>query len=93
MNEINHSPLKTFPNWFKIFLSYLLAGTPPYIMMTPALFDHLRARGVPVWFMTVNREKELDLAIKYGATCVLSDRGGWLIDLMKEKGKSLKKIE
>jgi hypothetical protein len=62
-------------------------------MLSPSLFEHLRARGVPVWFMLVNSERELDLAHKNGATAVLTDRAGWLIERMKERQICFEKID
>lgn len=92
MNEIESSPLKTLPKWIKILISYLFYGSPPYIMMSSSLFQHLRARGIPVWFMFVNTDRELDLANKYGATAALTDRADWLINRMKERNIHFKKI-
>jgi glycerophosphoryl diester phosphodiesterase len=62
-------------------------------MLAPALFEHLRSRGIPVWFMLVNEERELELAHKYGATGVLTDRPRWLTERMQERKIRFKKIE
>ena len=35
-------------------------------MMAPSLFSHLRARGIPVWFLGVNNEADLHLAVEAG---------------------------
>lgn len=39
------------PHWLQVFLSYLLHGTPPSLLLTPVLFAHLRRRGIPVWYV------------------------------------------
>lgn len=93
MDQLNHSPLKGLPEYLRVLVSYLFAGKPPYIMLAPQLFEHLRARGIPVWFMLVNHEKELDIAYKNGATAVLTDRGGWLVEKMREKNIHFQKIQ
>lgn len=36
--------------------------------------------GVPLWCWTVNREAQLETALKYGAQAVMSDRAGWLME-------------
>lgn len=77
--------LKNFPEWFKLFLSYVFIGKPPTMMVAPGLFAHLRKRGVPVWFLGVNEEVELDLAITTGATGVLTDRPNWACHMMRNK--------
>jgi glycerophosphoryl diester phosphodiesterase len=62
-------------------------------MLAPGLFEHLRARGIPVWFMLVNDERELDLAHKHGATAVLTDRPRWVKERMRERNIRFQKIE
>ena len=47
--------------------------------MAPSLFTHLRARGIPVWFLGVNNESDLQLAVQAGATAVLTDRVNWAV--------------
>ena len=37
------------PVWFRHGLAYLFRGRPPYPMVAPGLFDHLRERGIPTW--------------------------------------------
>ncbi len=66
------------PEYIKVFLSYIFKGKPPYIMINQALFSHLKRRGIHVWFLGVNNSKELDIAVKSGATAVLTDRPIWL---------------
>lgn len=51
-----------------------MAGKPPSAMAVPQLYTHLRNRGIPVWFLGVNSEEELQAAQALGATGVLSDR-------------------
>lgn len=66
--------LKGAPQWLLRFLAFCLRGKPPAAFIQPALFAHLRARGMPVYFLGVNSERELMIALKAGATGVLSDR-------------------
>lgn len=65
------------PDIIKQLLAYALAGKPPYLMLAPKLFAHLRRRGIPVWFLGVNDESDLKLAVKSGATAILTDRISW----------------
>lgn len=60
-------------------------GRPPYLMISKKLFTHMRRRGIPVWFLGVNNEIDLQLAIDYGATAVLTDRIQWLHETLKAK--------
>lgn len=55
-------------------------------MIAPSLFRQLRLRGIPVWFLGVNTEQELQLAMASGATAVLTDRVRWLLGEMKDRG-------
>ena len=61
-------------------------------MVAPKLFAHLRSRGIHVWFLGVNTEEDLQLAVQSGATAVLTDRIRWLKQTMKEKNLKFKKI-
>lgn len=81
----NEEALKNLPDFVKQFVAWLLKGRPPHIMLQPDLFLHLRRRGVPTWFMTVNNEDDLLLAIRSGATGVLTDRPAHIARLMEEK--------
>lgn len=74
--------LKGVPGWVHHLLAFLFQGKPPYPMLAPRLFAHLRRRGVQVWFLGVNSEADLRLAVKAGATAVLTDRIHWLTETM-----------
>lgn len=75
LEKIRHEKaLKGMPDWFHSGLSYLFQGRPPRPMLAPALFSHLRKRGMPVWFLGVNSEEDLKLASDAGATGFLTDR-------------------
>ena len=52
-----------FPLWAKHALAYVFRGRPPAPMVAPALFAHLRERGIPVWFLGVNSESDLKLCV------------------------------
>ncbi len=80
------------PLWFQKFIAFVFAGSPPYPMVAPGLFAHLRRRGVQVWFMGINNEKDLDLAVRSGATGVLTDRINWLEKTIREKNIVFEKI-
>ena len=84
--------LKGAPDWFKKVLAFLFQGKPPYAMIAPKLFRHLRKRGIPVWFLGVNDETDLNTAINSGATGVLTDRINWLSKIVKEKNLKFCKI-
>lgn len=54
-------------------LAFILKGKPPYFLQAPSLFTNLRKRGVVVIMMGVNDEEDLKIAIRAGATCILTD--------------------
>ena len=76
--------LKGSPEWFKKVLAFFFRGKPPYAMIAPKLFSHLRKRGMPIWFLGVNDENDVNIALKSGATGVLTDRINWLSKYVKE---------
>jgi len=84
--------LSSFPDWVKQVLAFLFRGRPPAAMVVPKLFTHLRARGIPVWFLGVNSEPDLLLAVQTGATGVLTDRIHWLKNTMQEKNLEFMKV-
>lgn len=93
MERLRHeASLKTVPDWMKQLLAVLFRGRPPTIMIAPALFSHLRQRGIPVWFLGVNNESDLQLAMQSGATAVLTDRVNWLCQQL-EANKGQKKTD
>mmetsp|Transcript_37877 Transcript_37877/g.70568 ORF Transcript_37877/g.70568 Transcript_37877/m.70568 type:complete len:156 (+) Transcript_37877:181-648(+) len=73
------------PGWVHKVLAFLLRGTPPSLLLTPVLFEHLKRRGIPVWVLGVNTVEHLKLAEHLGATGVLSDHPKWLCNAMKEE--------
>lgn len=77
----NEKAMKHVPDWIKRLLAWIFQGRPPHVMVVPKLFRHLRRRGIPVWFLGVNDEKDFDFAVEHGASGVLTDRIGWLCEL------------
>lgn len=82
----NEKSVKMFPDLIKRLLAFLLSGKPPSIMIAPSLFTHLKRRGIPVWFLGCQNEDDLKIAIKAGATAVLTDRPRWLTRFTKQRG-------
>ena len=75
MTRLKHEgALKGLPKWVLYILLLICRGNPPYIFLQKSLFTHLRRRGMPVLFLGVNTEKDLNLAISIGATAILSDK-------------------
>ena len=62
-------------------------------MIAPKLFEHLQKRGIPVWFLGVNDDKDIELALKSGATGVLTDRINWLMSELKCRQESFVEIK
>lgn len=94
MDQIKHEKaLQGLPTWAQRLLAFLFQGKPAYPMLAPALFAHLRRRGVHVWFLGVNAEADLELAVKSGATAVLTDRIHWLKETMSKREWQLAKIQ
>lgn len=84
--------LKSCPDWFKQILAFVFQGKPPHMMIAPLLFDHLRSRGIPVWFLGVNSEKDVLLASSTGATAILTDRVNWIVGYIKENNIKFKHV-
>ncbi len=94
MEKVQHEKATAnLPHFLQRFLCFLFAGKPPYFMVAPGLFAHLRRRGVQVWFVGVNTERELQHAVQAGATGVLTDRIHWLQKTIREKNIVFKHIE
>jgi glycerophosphoryl diester phosphodiesterase len=85
--------IKGFPLWVKHSLAYMFRGRPPRPMVAPKLFTYLRERGIPVWFLGVNNEEDLKLAVESGATAVLTDRVNWAVNSMKTNRLSFRQIK
>lgn len=83
-NVKTEKAFKNSPEIVQRFVAWLMQGKPPKFLMQPELFTHLRRRGIPTWFMTVNTEVELKMAIEAGATGVLTDKPGFIHDLMEK---------
>jgi glycerophosphoryl diester phosphodiesterase len=88
----NERAIADIPDIIKRILAFLLQGHPPYILLCPKLFSHLRRRGIPVWFLNVQTEEELEIAIKAGATAVLTDKVQWLNETMKRRNWRFKEL-
>lgn len=88
----NEQSLSFLPAWVHHLLHLLFRGKPPHLMIVPSLFRQLRLRGIPVWFLGVNTEQELQLARESGATAVLTDRVRWLVREMREQGIRFEEI-
>lgn len=87
MEKVQHEKAtEKLPYAIQYFLTVLFMGRPPYLMISKKLFTHMRRRGIPVWFLGVNNVVDLQLAIDYGATAVLTDRIQWLHETLKTKG-------
>jgi hypothetical protein len=79
LEKIQHEKAtKKLPFWIQKILHRLFQGRPPKIFLSEKLFTHLRRRGIPIWFLGVNTEEDLHLAIDIGATAVFTDRIEWL---------------
>eukprot|EP01038_Epipyxis_sp_PR26KG_P014069 gene14069-18876_t len=82
--DMLRSELPKVPIWILYILRFILQGNPPYFMMQPKLFYHLRKRGIAVLFMSVNTPADLDLAIKMGATMILTDNAPFMVSHIKQ---------
>jgi len=86
---LKEKSIASFPVWVKQILASLLKGKPPFIMVAPRLFYHLKKRGIPVWFLGVNDEKDLLLAEKAGATAILTDKINWMKSYIQDNNIKL----
>ena len=73
-------------------MAIVFQGSPPTITIAPGLFAHLRRRGIPVWFLGVNVEHQVDLAVAAGATAVIVDRIKWTSDYIKANNLKFQSI-
>lgn len=86
------SSLRGLPDLAKQWLAAVFGGKPSRAMLCPALFRHLRRRGVAVWFLGVNHEHELELALRCGATGALTDRISWMSTRMRQRNLHFKRL-
>lgn len=84
---------KALPDAACRVIAYVLGGKPPRALIPPGLFAHLRARGMPVLFLGVNDEADLQIADWAGATAVLTDRPAWLSEQIKAGKVKLQRLE
>ncbi|EFN83219.1 lysophospholipase D GDPD1 [Harpegnathos saltator] len=54
-------------------LEKLVVRTINVLLMRPCLFNHLRARGIHVYFWVLNKDEEFKKAFELGATGVMTD--------------------
>ncbi|GAB1860916.1 Glycerophosphodiester phosphodiesterase domain-containing protein 1 [Camponotus japonicus] len=54
-------------------LEKFVVRTINVLLMRPCLFNHLRARGIHVYFWVLNKEEEFKKAFELGATGVMTD--------------------
>jgi glycerophosphoryl diester phosphodiesterase len=85
--------LKNLPDIVKRVLAFMFGGKPSKAMLCPALFTHLRKRGIGVLFLGVNHEDDLRTAHAAGATGVLTDRIGWLCKYVIDHGIRFKAVQ
>lgn len=89
----NQNVFKALPDGACRLIAHVLGGKPPRALIPPGLFMHLRTRGMPVLFLGVNDEADLDVAKWAGATAVLTDRPSWLSQQIKEGNVKLPKAD
>ncbi|XP_076232534.1 lysophospholipase D GDPD1 isoform X2 [Calliopsis andreniformis] len=61
------------PNPTFLPLEKLVVRTINVLLMRPCLFNHLKARGIHVYFWVLNKEEEYKKAFDLGATGVMTD--------------------
>ncbi|XP_017880608.1 lysophospholipase D GDPD1-like isoform X2 [Ceratina calcarata] len=61
------------PDTTFLSLEKVLVRTINVLLMRPCLFNHLRARGIHVYFWVLNKEEEFKKAFDLGATGVMTD--------------------
>merc|ERR1739841_405804 len=67
-----------FPDWALRLLDRVMGGDPSPAFLCPGLLRHLRARGVPSWFLGVNTEAHVRVCHRVGGCAVLTDSPMWL---------------
>jgi len=70
-----------WPSWRRKLLFLVVSS----LTMRPALFRHLRERGIYVIFWTLNSETEFDEAFRLGADGVMTDYPSLLTNYLKAK--------
>lgn len=78
------SVFKPLPDVACRILTFFLGGKPPLALIPRGLFTHLRARGIPVFFLGVNDDADIKVAEWAGATACLTDRPTWFNTCLKE---------
>lgn len=67
------SPLGCLHERILTFSHYIFRGRPSNILFHFALFEHLRRRGINIWVMGVETDKDWDIARSFGAVSALTD--------------------
>lgn len=68
-------------------LEKLVVRTINVLLMRPCLFNHLRARGIHVYFWVLNKDEEFKKAFDLGATGVMTDYPTRLTTFLKNHTK------
>lgn len=89
----NEKSLKKLPDWVKRIIALIFAGKPSQMMVSPSLFRHMRKRGIPTWFLGVNDSNDVGVAVKAGASGILTDKINWMKSYTSEHRISFKGLE
>uniref|UniRef100_A0A8C4QHB7 GP-PDE domain-containing protein n=1 Tax=Eptatretus burgeri TaxID=7764 RepID=A0A8C4QHB7_EPTBU len=54
------------------------------LLMNRLLFRHLKARGIEVYIFVLNQEEDVNRALRYGVTNIMTDYPSWLVEFYKK---------
>ena len=83
---------KNLPQFMISFLAYLFQGKPPNILMVPALYRHLRNRGISIFVLGVETPQDVKNVLHIGATAFLTDTPSVFVKYVRDNKIQLKKI-
>jgi len=91
IDEVNYArirdqkALKSLPDWVCKVLAFFFGGKPPKLLIPKKMMMHLRKRGMPVWFLGVNDEADINVALQAGATGLLTDKPKFVSEYIKKR--------
>lgn len=84
MERINkEKALMDAPQWLKEMIGYIFQGSPPTMCMLPKLYNLMRKRGTPVYFLGVETQMQIHSAIENGASGFLTDKPNFACKYMR----------
>jgi hypothetical protein len=89
----DEATFKSFPDFIVAILAFFFQGKPPNILLAPAMYTHLRARGMAIFVLGVETPEDIKNALYIGATAVLTDKPSSLVKYVRDNNIIFKKVQ